>query len=145
MLREWLLTIGGWLPAGLAAALGVGLSLGLALLMPYASLVSACQKVLQLGEAHPAPYWLAGVTYGVPLAVGAWVLRRRAAAGGVIGSLEASLLFMAILAPFVLVSCRDFPPPLQAAFVSGLGAGAVAASLAGFAATRLRHLGRGES
>jgi hypothetical protein len=68
MLREWLLTVGGWLPAGLAAALGVGLSLGLAVLMPYGSLVSACQKVLQLGEAHPAPYWLAGSlkTCGAP-------------------------------------------------------------------------------
>ena len=145
MLREWLLTARGWLPAGLAAALGVGLSLGLAFLMPYDSLVSACQTVLQLSEAHPAPYWLAGVAYGVPIAVGSWVLRRRAAAGGVIGSLEASLLFVAILAPVVLVSCRDCAPPLRAAFLSGLGAGAVVASLVGFAATRLRHLARAAS
>jgi hypothetical protein len=136
MIREWLLTVRGWLPAVLAAALGVGLSLGLAVLVPYASLVATCRQLLQLGEGHAAPYWLAGMVYGVPLAAGAWILRRRVAAGGVIGSLEASLLFLAVLAPFVLASCREFAPALLAAFVSGLVTGTLTASLAGFGLVR---------
>lgn len=132
MVREWLLTVRGWLPAVLAAALGVGVSLGLAVLVPYASLVAVCRQWLQLGEGQAAPYWLAGVVYGVPLAAGACILRRRVMAGGVIGSLEASLLFLAALAPIVLVSCREFGPALLAAFVSGLVTGALTASLGGF-------------
>lgn len=136
MVREWLLTVRGWLPAGQAAALGVGLSLGLAFLVPYASLVTACQQVLRLGEGHPMPYALAGTAYGVPLATGAWILRRRMAVGGVIGSLEASVLFLAVLAPVVLVGCREFAPALRAAFVFGLVAGALAASLGGVALMR---------
>jgi hypothetical protein len=109
---EYVLTAGGWLPAVLAAALGVGLSLVLAVVVPYAWLVSACRESLQLGEGQAAPYVLAGVAYGLPLAAGAWFLRQRVVAGGVIGRLEASLLFLVILAPIVMLSCREFAPVL---------------------------------
>lgn len=84
-----------------------------------------------------APYVLAGVVYALPLAVGAWFLRRRVVAGGIIGSLEATLLFLVILAPVVVILCREFAPVLLGAFVSGLAGGAVAASLGGFGLMRV--------
>jgi len=120
----------------LAAAIAVALSLGLSLLMPYQFLVSLCRVALQVSEGHAAAYLVAGMAYGVPLAVGVWVLRTRLLRGALVGSLEASLLFVVILAPWVIFQCRDFAPLLQAAFLSGLGAGAVASSLAGLGLTR---------
>jgi len=133
LLREALLSASPVLAAAIAGAL----SLGLSLLIPYPFLVSLCRLALQVSEAHAAPYLVAGMAYGVPLAVGVWVLRRRVLSGALAGSLEASLLFLVILAPWVLFQCRDFAPLLQAAFLSGMGAGAVASSLAGLGLTRL--------
>jgi len=137
LLRESVLTVGGWAPAVLAAVVGVGLSLGLSLLVPYASLVALCQRLLQAAEPHWAPYLLAGAAYGMPLVVGAWVLRRRPLGGALVGGLEASVLFVIILAPYAIAQCREFAPPLQVTFVSGLAAGAVLASLAGIWLLRL--------
>lgn len=137
LVRETVLTVGGWVPAVLAAAVGVALSLALSLLVPYPLLVSVCQKVLQLAEGHATPYFVAGAAYGVPLALGAWVLRRRLPRGGMIGGLEATALFLVILAPYVIAECREFAPALRAAFVSGLGGGAVVSSLVGLALARL--------
>lgn len=137
VIREAVLTVGGWVPAVLAAAVGVAVSLALSLLVPYPLLVSLCQKVLRLAEGHSTPYFVAGAAYGVPLALGAWVLRRRLLRGGVLGGLEATALFLVILAPYVIAECREFAPALRAAFVSGLGAGALVSSLAGLALARL--------
>lgn len=137
LVRESVLTVSGWTPAVLAAVIGVGLSLGLSLLVPYSILVSLCRQALQVSDPHVVPYLLAGMAYGVPLALGVWILRKRALGGALIGSLEASLLFLVILAPYVIAQCREFPPSLQVAFVSGLAAGAVVSSLAGLGLTRL--------
>lgn len=134
---EALLTRNGWVPAALAAAVGVGLSLGLALLVPYPLVVSLCQQLLQRSEAHVGPYLVAGAAYGLPLAAGAWVWRRRAVPGGVIGTLEASALFLAILVPVAAFQCREFGPVQQAAFLWGLAGGAVVFGLAGLGLTRL--------
>ncbi len=139
LLRESVLTVGGWVPAVLAAALGVGVSVALSLAVPYASLVAWCERLLATSEPHPAAYLLAGVAYGLPLALGAWTLRARALRGGLIRSLEAAVLFFLILTPYVMAECRDFLPPLRLAFVSGLGIGAGAASLAGLGLARLVH------
>ncbi|MFQ5521812.1 MAG: anti-sigma factor family protein, partial [Candidatus Methylomirabilia bacterium] len=114
--RESALTVRGWLPAVLAALIGVGLSLGLALLFPYSLLISLCRQVLEVSGAHAAPYLLAGTAYGIPLAVGVGVIRRRISGGAVTG-LEASVLFLAILSPYVIIQCRDFGPAFQVAFL----------------------------
>lgn len=136
ILREAVLTVRGWVPAVLAAVVGVTLSLGLALLVPYSLLVSLCQQALSGWPVSAAPYLLAGLVYGVPLTLGAWPLHRRAAGGTLIGGLEASVLFLLILAPFVIAECREFAPALRAAFVSGLGVGALGSSLAAFGLAR---------
>ncbi len=126
MIREAVLTIRGWVPAVPAAVVGVTLSLGLAFFVPYSSLVFLCRQALQGSRPDvAAPYLLAGAAYGVPLAVGASMLRRRAPGAALIGGLEASVLFLLILAPFVIAECREFAPALRVAFVSGLGGGAV--------------------
>ncbi|MGH7322159.1 MAG: hypothetical protein ACRELA_21410 [Candidatus Rokuibacteriota bacterium] len=136
VIREAVLTVSGWVPAVLAAVVGVTLSLGLALLVPYSSLVSLCQQALQLPEHNAAPYLLAGMAYGVPLALGVWILRHHAVSGTLVGGVEASVLFLAILAPFVIAQCREFAPTLRVAFVSGLGVGAVGSALAGLGLVR---------
>jgi hypothetical protein len=143
LVRESVLTVTGWAPAVLAGAVGVGLSLALALLMPYSRLVSWCQQALELSDPHAAPYLLAGMAYGLPLALGGWIFRRRALSGAVIGGLEASVLFLVILAPFVIAQCREFTPLLQGAFVSGLGVGAVSSTLMGLGLARLTRSGMG--
>lgn len=137
LLRESVVTVSGWVPAVLAAVIGVGLSLGLSLLVPYSVLVSLCRQALGVSDPHVAPYMLAGIAYGVPLALGACVLRRQALTGAAIRSLEASLLFLVILAPYVIAQCREFAPALQVAFVSGLGGGALVSSLGGLWIARL--------
>jgi len=142
LLRESVLTVSGWTPAVLAAVIGVGLSLGLSFLVPYSVLVSLCQRALQVSDPQVAPYLLAGIVYGVPLALGAWSVRRQMRGGTLIGSLEASLLFLLILAPYVIAQCREFPPALQVAFVSGLAGGAVGSSLAGLWVARVAPFGK---
>ncbi len=135
-LREAVLTVSGWVPAVRAAAVGVGISLGFSLLVPYSFLVSLCREALRVSDLHAAPYLLAGIAYGVPLALGAWMLRRRVVNGTLIGGLEISVLFLVILAPYTVIQCREFAPPLQAAFLAGVGAGAVVSSLAGLGLPR---------
>jgi predicted anti-sigma-YlaC factor YlaD len=140
LVKESILTIEGWVPAVLAAVLGVGLSLALAWLVPYTRLVSVCREALQVSEPHVAPYLLAGMAYGVPLMLGAWMLGRRLLGVGALGGLEASVVFLALLAPFVLAGCREFAPVLQAVFVGGMALGATASSVAGLGLARLLPL-----
>ncbi len=141
LLRESVLTVNGWTPAVLAAVIGVVLSLGLSFLVPYAFLVSVCRQALRASDPHAAPYVLAGMVYGVPLALGVRILHKRALRGALVGSLEASLLFLVILAPYVIAQCREFAPALQVAFVSGLAGGAVVSSFAGLWLVRFAPFG----
>jgi hypothetical protein len=113
----------------MAGVIGVALSLGLSLLVPYSLLVSACQRVFQLPEPNLASYVMAGTIYGLPLALGALVALRRLA--GFLRSLEAAVLFFLILAPYAIVECREVPPALQGAFLSGMGVGALLGSAGG--------------
>ncbi|MGH2659933.1 MAG: hypothetical protein ACRDHS_09780, partial [Actinomycetota bacterium] len=113
--------------------------LGLSRMVPYSLLVSWCQRVLSVSDSDAVPYLLAGMAYGIPLALGAWMLRKRLLGGRLIGGLKASTLFLVILAPYVIVECRDFAPPLRAAFVSGLAGGAIVSSLVGLGLAGLRR------
>ena len=142
LVRESVLTLKGWVPAVLTSATGVGLSLALSLLVPYSVLVTLCRQALGASDLSATPFLLAGMAYGVPLALGIWILRRQALTGALIGSLEASLLFLVILAPYVIAQCREFAPPLQVAFVFGLAGGAVTSSLVGLWLARLVPFGR---
>ncbi len=140
--RAAVLTLSGWVPAVLAAAVGVGMSLTLSLVVPYSALVALCQEALGVSDRHAEPYALAGIAYGAPLALGAWILRRRLVSGALIGGLEASLLFLVILAPYVIAECQEFAPVLRGAFLSGLGVGALGSSLAAIGLNRLAPLHR---
>jgi hypothetical protein len=119
-----ILTARGWTPAVIAGAIGVSLSLGLSLLVPYSVLVSLCQQAFQASD-HAGPYLMAGVIYGAPLAFGALIALGRPAAWGFVRSLEATILFLLILTPYVIAQCREFPASLQVAFISGMGIGAL--------------------
>lgn len=130
-LRESLLTVRGWTPAVMAGVIGVAVSLGLSLLVPYSLLVSLCQRLFQSPEPNLASYVMAGTMYGLPLALGALVALRRPAVWGFLGSLEAAVLFFLILAPYAIVQCREFPPAFQVAFLSGMGVGALLGSAGG--------------
>ncbi len=141
LLKESVLSVGGWTPAVLAAVIGVVLSLGLSFLVPYSFLISLCREALRVSDPHAAPYLLAGMVYGVPLALGVWILRKRALSDALVGSLEASLLFLVILAPYVIAQCREFAPALQVAFVSGMAGGAVVSSFAGLWLVRFAPFG----
>lgn len=132
VVRESVLTVRGWAPAALASVIGIGLSVGLSLVIPYAWLVSLCRRVIQLSELYGVAYLVAGMAYGVPLAVGVWLIRRRMRGGPVIGSVEASALFLVMLVPYVIVECREFPPALLVTFASGLALGAVGSTLVTF-------------
>ncbi len=145
LVKESVLTASGWTPAALAATVGVTVSLGLSFLIPYSLLASWCRQALQVADSHPAAFLVAGAAYGLPLALGAWLIQRRVLVGAIVGSLEASLLFLLILVPYVILQCREFAPPLQVAFVSGLGGAAVLSSLAGFGLARLVPVGRLQS
>jgi len=129
-LRESLVTVRGWTPAVMAGVIGVALSLGLSLLVPYSLLVSLSQQVFQVSD-HTGPYLMAGMIYGVPLAFGALIALRRPVFLGFLRSLEAAVLFLLILAPYVIAQCREFPPALQIAFLSGMGGGALLGSASG--------------
>lgn len=130
-LSESLLTVKGWTPAVLAGVIGVAVSFGLSLLVPYHLLVSLCRQAFQLTDPHAGPYLIAGMIYGAPLAFGALVALRRPLAWGFVRGLEATFLFLLILAPYAIAQCQEFPPALQISFVTGIGIGALLGSLTG--------------
>lgn len=132
VVKESVLTVRGWAPAALASVIGIGLSVGLSLVIPYAWLVSLCRQVMQVLEPYGVPYLVAGMAYGVPLAVGVWLIRGRMRGGMVIGSVEASALFLVMLMPYVIVECREFPPAALVTFASGLALGAVGSTVVSF-------------
>lgn len=132
-LRESVLTLRGWAAAAQAALIGIAASLVLSLLVPYPLLVAWCRQALQGSDVDALPYLVAGAAYGIPVALGVWLLRR----GTAVRAVEASVLFLGILAPYVIIQCREFAPALQVAFVSGLGLGAVLWAFAGLWLARL--------
>lgn len=135
-LRDALLGPESWRAAALAAVIGVGLSIGMSLLVPYDTLVALCRQVVAGLAPEVGAFLLAGAAYGVmPLALGVFVGWRRGSPGSWLGATEATFLFLALLAPYVVVQCREFPLPAQVSFVGGLALGALGGSLV---ASRLR-------
>jgi hypothetical protein len=50
---------------------------------------------------------------------------------GLTGMLEAVLVFLLVLVPYVLLRCGEFPVPLLAGFVGGIALGAALGGTAG--------------
>lgn len=129
-LRDALLTTESWRAAALAAVVGAGLSIGMSLLLPYDTLVSLCRQLLVGVAPEPGAFLLAGAAYGImPLALGVFVGWRRGSPGSWLGATEATLLFLILLAPYVIVQCREFPLQVLVSFLGGLALGALGGSL----------------
>ena len=135
MIRDAFLSLKGWTPSLVPAALGVLLSVGLSFLMPYDALVEICRRAVGDVVPEPGAFLMAGIAYGsIPLALAMWLVSRRPASWG----LKSTLLFLVFISPYAVVRCLHFPAPAMAGFLAGIGFGAL---LGGFAAS-LRWMAR---
>lgn len=130
IVKDAVLAVEGWKAAILAAFIAVALSIGLSFLIPYNTLVALCRQVVADLAPEAGAFLLAGAAYGVmPLALGVLIGWRRGSPGSWLGAAEATLLFLVLLAPYVVVQCREFSLPAVASFVGGLTLGALGGSL----------------
>jgi hypothetical protein len=134
---EALVSPGAWQRAALVGVGAFALALLLSLALPWERLVAACRDLVAQGLPAAGAYVLAGAFYGLlPMAAAGGL---QAGLGGrlpgSVGVVEAVIVFLAVLVPYVVAAC-GFPPPLLAAFAAGLAAGAVAGGLAGHGLAR---------
>lgn len=136
-LRETLASIESWQRAALAGVAGFVVSVVLSLVVPYDTMVAFCQAIAPPSVPAPAAYLLAGVLYGLlPMLIGTALQARSPRVVGLTGTLEAVLIFLLVLAPYVLLLCGEFPVPLLAGFLGGIALGA---ALGGAAGARLHR------
>lgn len=138
-IREALASIESWQRAALAGVGGFVVSVVLSLLVPYETMVAFCQAIAPPSIPAPAAYLLAGVLYGLlPMLIGSRLEARGPRVLGLMGTLEAVIVFLLVLVPYVLLRCGDFPVPLLAGFVGGIALGATLGSAAGTGLRRQR-------
>ena len=125
--RETLVSVEGWQTAALAGVVGFVLSVLLALVVPYETMVDVCRRVVTAALPGPGAYVLAGIVYGlVPMAIAGAFPARKADGAGVVYAVEAAAVFLVVLAPYIVLRCSEFPLALFAGFLTGIAAGAVA-------------------
>jgi hypothetical protein len=130
--REGAVSLERWRRAALIGVFGFALSVLLGLAVPYQTLAALCDEWVAETLPTPAAYLVAGMVYGLlPMAAGAALLAPREARAGAVGLAEASLVFLVVLLPYLLLRCSEFPPPLLAGFVGGIALGAVAGGAGG--------------
>jgi len=135
--RETLASVESWQRAALAGVAGFVVSVLLSFLVPYQTMVALCERIASDSLPGPLAYALAGVLYGlVPMMVGARVPGSAAAPSQMLGGLEAALVFVVVLIPWVLLRCGEFPPALLGGFVGGIALGAAAGGMTGVALRR---------
>lgn len=124
--RETLASVGSWQRAALAGVGGFALSLMLSLLLPYDVMVALCRTVAPETMPPATAYLVAGLLYGlVPMVIVAGLQGGRGGTlAGLVGVLEASIVFLIVVVPYVVAAC-GFPPPLLVGFVGGIGLGAL--------------------
>lgn len=138
-IREVLASTEAWQRAALAGVGGFVVSVVLSLLVPYETMVAFCQAIAPPSVPAPAAYLLAGVLYGLlPMLIGTALTARGARAVSLMGTLEAVLVFLLVLVPYVLLRCGEFPVSLLAGFVGGIVLGATLGSAAGTGLRRQR-------
>jgi hypothetical protein len=125
--REAIAPIEGWQTAALTGVVGFVLSVLLAILVPYETMVDVCRQIVTEALPSPGIYLLAGVLYGlVPMAISAAFQARKAEGVAVVHAAEAAVVFLVVLVPYMVLRCSEFPPALFAGFLAGIAAGAVA-------------------
>jgi anti-sigma factor RsiW len=136
--REAVASVRAWQRAALAGVGGSALSLVLSLLLPYERLVALCQDIAPDAVPAAGAYLAAGLFYGLlPMAIAGGLQRHREGLpAGLVGALEASVVFLAVTVPYVVAAC-GFPPPLLVGFVTGIGLGAVTGGAAGIGLRRM--------
>lgn len=135
--REALGSLAHWQQAALVGVVGFVVSVLLSLVVPYDTIVALCREIVPSVLPTPGAYLVAGVVYGlVPMALGSTLLTRLLAPHGLVGALEAAAVFLAVLLPYAVLLCGEFPLALLIGFLGGITAGAVAGSLAGTWLTR---------
>jgi hypothetical protein len=138
-IREALESIESWQRAALAGVAGFVVSVVLSLLVPYDTMVTFCQAIAPPSVPAPAAYLLAGVLYGLlPMLIGTGLEARGPRVVGLMGTLEAVLVFLLVLVPYVLLRCSEFPVSLLVGFVGGIALGATLGSAAGTGLRRRR-------
>jgi predicted anti-sigma-YlaC factor YlaD len=121
-----------WQRAALAGMGGFMVSVVLSLLIPYDTMVAFCQAIAPPSVPLAAAYLTAGVLYGLlPMLIGSALAARGGRAVGLVGTLEAVLVFLLVLVPYVLWRCGEFPVSLLAGFLGGIVLGATVGSAAG--------------
>ena len=135
--RDALGSVGSWQRAALAGVGGFALSFILSLLLPYDLMVALCRAAAPETMPAATAYLGAGFLYGlVPMGIVAGLQGGRGGAlAGLVGVLEASIVFLVVVVPYVVAAC-GFPPPLLVGFVGGIGLGALGG---GAAAVGLRR------
>src|SRR3990170_8027681 len=132
VVRDAFLSPASWKGAVVSAAVGVVLSVALSLLIPYSALVEACRRVVGELAPEPSTFLLAGLAYGlIPLALVTRFSKRRRPGLVFVRGVEASLLFLVLVAPYVIIQCREFPVPDLAGFLGGMALGGLLGSVAG--------------
>lgn len=129
--REALRSLERWQEAALVGVVGFLLSVLLGLAVPYEVMIAACQAIVPT-VATPLAYLMSGIVYGlIPMAlsVAADAWRRRVP--GVLGSVEAPVVFLVALVPYVLLRCGEFPLAVLTGFIAGIASGAVLGGSAG--------------
>ncbi len=126
MARDVLGSIASWKRAALTGVGGFALSFILSLLLPYELMLTLCRAVAPEKISAVPAYLAAGFIYGLlPMAMVMSLQRGRVGApAGVVGVLEASVVFLVAVVPYVVAAC-GFPPPLLIGFVGGLALGAL--------------------
>ncbi len=135
--RGSLASLGHWQQAALVGVVAFVLSVLLSLAVPYHTMVAVCRDIVPKVLPTPGSYLIAGLLYGLlPLTIGSALQGRLASPQTVLGALEATLIFGAVLAPYVVLRCGEFPHSLLVGFVGGIALGGLAGALAGTWLTR---------
>lgn len=123
--REALASVESWQRAALAGVAAFVVSVMLSFLLPYQTMVALCEAIAPPGLPTPAAYLAAGLLYGLlPMLVGTALGRHATPGFGLLGTFEASLVFLVVLVPYVLLRCGEFPVPLLAGLIGGIALGA---------------------
>ena len=142
VVRDGLASVEAWQRAALAGVASFLLSLVLSLLVPYQTMVAICEAIAPPGFPAPAAYLGAGLLYGLlPMLVGTALERLATPGFGFLGTFEASLVFLVVLVPYVLLRCGEFPLPLLAGFIGGIALGAALGGAVGTGLGRRHALG----